>query len=214
MNNDPLPNNTDPALQQPEPFEPADDSAPTEQPPQDALSQLEQQCGELLARLQRVTADYQNAQRRFERDLREESARANARFAKTLLPPIDNLERALAAPSTHPESAALATGVKMVLEQFFQAFASAGIRRINQTHVPFDPHIHEALLRQPDQQPPMTVLEIAETGYVMGDLTIRAAKVVVSSGPAQADASRGNDPAAAAVPATASDPVRPSRTQI
>ena len=51
----------------------------------------------------------------------------------------------------------------------------------------FDPHVHEALSHQPSEQPEGVIAAVWQRGYRLGDRIVRAARVVVSSGPAPAE---------------------------
>ena len=56
---------------------------------------------------------------------------------------------------------------------------------------PFDPHVHEALSHQPSEHPEGTIAAVWQRGYRLGDRIVRAARVVVSSGPRRAEDGRG-----------------------
>lgn len=149
------------------------------------LAKLEQEKAELVARLQRTTADFQNYQKRAARERLEAGQFAVGEFVKQLLPIVDNLERALEVPSSHPDAQTLKDGVKIVYDQVLTVLAARQIRVIDAAGGTFDPAIHNALMQQPSDQPAMTVLQVVQKGYEMNGQTLRAARVIVSAGPAQ-----------------------------
>jgi molecular chaperone GrpE len=148
---------------------------------------LEQQVKELeaardsaIADLQRVAADFENYRKRVLRDQEGLVARAHEKLVRELLPVLDNLERALDAAANHDE-ASLEDGVRLVHRALSDVLAKEGLAVVD-TDGAFDPHVHEALLTQPSDQPEGTVLEVVEKGYRVGDRVIRPARVVVSAG--------------------------------
>jgi molecular chaperone GrpE len=144
------------------------------------LAELEAERDERLADLQRVAADFENYRKRVLRDQEGLVARAHEKLVRELLPVLDNLERALDAAANHDE-ASLEEGVRLVQRALSDVLAKEGLAAI-ETEGAFDPHVHEALLTQPSDEPEGTVLEVVEKGYRVGDRVIRPARVVVSAG--------------------------------
>ena len=64
------------------------------------------------------------------------------------------------------------------------AFARHGLKRIGARGEQFDPKVHQAVAQAPGDQPAGTIQEVLQSGYVLGDRTLRAAMVLVSVGPA------------------------------
>src|SRR5690242_63452 len=87
----------------------------------------EQKRDEYLALLQRTKADFENYQKRFQRDLAEERRYAHAAFARELLPVLDNLQRALEAARQAKEHGPLTQGVNLVQAQLLDIFRRFGI---------------------------------------------------------------------------------------
>lgn len=136
-------------------------------------------------RAHRAVADYKNLERRAETQRYDASQAAIGKFALTLLPIIDDLERSLAAAEQAGETGSLVDGVKLIHEKIMKALADEGIETIPAVGRPFDPNCHEAMLARPsDDYPPHTVLDELARGYKLGDRVLRAAKVIVSAGPA------------------------------
>ena len=161
-----------------------DDRVPNEQTPEeqelDPVAALEAERDELLDRLRRVSADFDNYRKRATRDQESLVARAHERLMKALLPVVDDLERALVAAAEH-EEAKLHEGVELVARELHAALVREGLEEI-ETDGPFDPHVHEALLSQPSEAEEGAVIEVLQKGYRLGDRVLRPARVVVSQG--------------------------------
>jgi molecular chaperone GrpE len=132
----------------------------------------------------RTKADFENYQKRFQRDLAVERRFAHAPLAADLLSPLDNLERAIAAARQAGETGPLAQGIGMVQSQFLDALRRHGITRIEAQGAAFDPNLHQAVLQQPSKDyQPFTVLQVLEPGYMIHDRVLRPARVIVSAAP-------------------------------
>lgn len=129
----------------------------------------------------RQVAELENFKKRAARDRDELSRYANESLVKDLLPVIDNLERAMAHTSAGSEAIPLAEGVDLVLKGFLGTLAKHGVQPVAALGLPFDPAHHEALAQiDCADQPPNTVLEQHQTGYLMRDRLLRPALVTVS----------------------------------
>jgi len=141
----------------------------------------EQQRDEYLALLQRARADFENYQKRTQRDLAQELRYSHRAFALDVLPILDNFERAVAAAKQAGETGPLVQGVAMIQNQFLDLLRRHGVTRIEAQGQPFDPNLHQAVMQQPSQdQPPNTVLQVLEQGFMIHDRVLRPARVIVS----------------------------------
>ena len=123
--------------------------------------------------------------KRVARDQDALARRAAERLVGSLLPVLDDLERALAAAEEH-EEAKLEEGVRLVQRALADALQREGLVEI-ETNGKFDPHVHEALLSQPDDDHETgDVLQVIQKGYRLGDRVVRPARVVVA-GPKEAN---------------------------
>ena len=132
---------------------------------------------EYLSMAQRVQADFENFRRRnnaVRADAYEDGARA---FIKTILPVMDNLERALAAESA---DAALHEGVSMVHRQLSEALEKRGVTVIDCAGEKFDPRLEDAVMQaDASEGEPGTVCLVLQKGYQLGDVVLRHAMVKV-----------------------------------
>ena len=146
--------------------------------------QAERDRDELRDLAQRTRADFENYQKRMQRDLAQERRYARRRWPHDLLPALDNLDRAMAAAQQAGETGPLVQGVAMVQAQLLDVLRRHGITRIEAQGKPFDPNLHQAVMQQPsDSVPPGTVLQVLEQGYMIHDRVLRPARVVVSAAP-------------------------------
>ncbi len=133
----------------------------------------------------RALADAENTRRRAERQSAEARVYAIDRFAQDLLPVADTLSRALqAAPRDSADEAIrnLITGLELTERSLIDAFARHGLKRVGAKGEAFDPKVHQAVAQAPGDQPAGSVQEVMQSGYVLGDRTLRAAMVLVSAG--------------------------------
>jgi molecular chaperone GrpE len=152
--------------------------------PRDRLGAAERERDEYLGLLQRTRADFENYQKRVQRDLAEERRHAHAPLARELLAVLDNLQRALDAARGDGEGGALTQGVTMVQSQLLDVFRRFGITPIEAQGQPFDPMVHEAVLQQPrPDMAPGTVTQVIEPGYRLHERVLRPARVAVAAAP-------------------------------
>ena len=133
----------------------------------------------------RVLAEMENLRKRFDREKIDSIKYGSVNFARDILSPGDNLERALSAinqEEDHPQSIKnLIEGLKMVQKEFFSALEKNGISKINSINEKFDPNLHQAMMEieRDDIEEGIVVQEI-QTGYMMHDRLLRPAMVGVS----------------------------------
>lgn len=135
----------------------------------------------------RVAADLENFRRRTVREKDDLRTAATGRVLEDIFPVLDTLAMAIsAARQPNADLKTLVGGVEMVLNQLKSALSSHGLKEINPAGQPFDPHQHEAISHQPSQDVKEEhVLNVVRTGYSLNGRLLRAASVVVSSGPAK-----------------------------
>ncbi len=131
---------------------------------------------DLLLDLKRLQAEYANYRRRTEEQRAYEIARTKGEVVQHLLPVLDDLDRAAAHGDLAEGSAFAVIGEKVrgIVERM-------GVHRYGEAGEPFDPQRHEAVLQHPvpgTEQP--TILEVVEVGYLLGDVELRPAKVIVA----------------------------------
>jgi molecular chaperone GrpE len=134
-----------------------------------------------LDQLQRLKAEFDNYRKRLQRDSEALRLRAAEGLVESLLPVIDNMERALEAAGKHEENK-LVEGVQLVSGQLRSVLASQGLEEVPvEPGVPFDPTVHEAVLTQESPEyPEGTIAAVIEKGYLLHGRLLRPVKVIVA----------------------------------
>ena len=146
----------------------------------------------------RVLAEMENLRKRFDREKIDSIKYGSVNFARDILSPGDNLERALSAinqEEDHPQSIKnLIEGLKMVHKEFSSALEKNGISKINSMNEKFDPNLHQAMMEvERDDLDEGIVVQEIQTGYMMHDRLLRPAMVGVSKKPKQNNTSDSQD---------------------
>ncbi len=154
------------------------------------LEELGKEKTELFEKLQRISADYANYQKRGPKQIADSIAYEKKAILKSFLPALDNFEHALAAEQNADDIESFAKGVKIVYDQMLTILKSHGVEPINALGEKFNPAIHEAMMQknEPEQEDEI-VLEEFQKGYKFNDQVIRPGKVVVNKQPAKQDES-------------------------
>jgi molecular chaperone GrpE len=157
--------------------------------PEAPAAVLEAELAEYKDRLLRALAEAENTRRRAQREREDASKYAISGLAKDLLSVADNLRRAL---DSLPEAEArdertrgLLAGVAATERELSSVFERHGIRRIDPQSERFDHNFHQAIFEaERADQPPGTVVEVLQPGYVLHDRLLRPAMVGVAKPPA------------------------------
>ncbi len=153
-------------------------SEPTERDLRAELEQMED-------RFKRALADLDNYRKRSARELERLVTERGDAVLSDWLEVVDGVERALQQTADTP----LYDGLRAVLDHMDAVLERHGVRRIGERGEPFDPNRHEAVdVRDTDQAPDRTVIEVLRSGYARGDRVLRPAQVVVARAPQQREA--------------------------
>lgn len=126
-------------------------------------------------RAARAEAELANFRTRVERDRAANREGVIADVIRSLLPAIDDLDRAAA----HGDLEG--SPLELVAQKLRQAFERYGLKAVGVVGEPFDPAFHEAIVQLPSAEATsQTVADVIEGGYVLGDRLVRPAKVAVS----------------------------------
>jgi molecular chaperone GrpE len=151
------------------------------------LAEAEQTRDQNLDLAKRTQAEFENYQKRAQRDSTQALRFAQAPLAFDILAALDNLDRAVAAAQQAGETGPLVQGVAMVQSQLLDMFRRHGVTRLDAQGEPFDPNFHQAVMQQPSKEHPAgTVMQVLEHGYRIHDRVLRPARVIVSAPPASA----------------------------
>lgn len=152
---------------------------------------------DLLDRLQRVSAEFMNFQKRTQREREDQAAFAKGDILKAMLPVLDDMERALdAARENHGEDAPFYSGIGMVHTHMLDVLRRFGCSVMETVGEGFNPDRHAAMMQQPtEDHEPNTVIHEAQRGYELNGRTLRPAGVIVSVAPADPDETPSEDDA-------------------
>ena len=173
--------------------------APSFQP--DPVAALEAEKADLKDKLLRTLADMENMRRRTEREVADARAYGIANFARDMLTVADNFQRAIdnvpaeAREGAEPAFKTLIEGIELTERDMLKALERHGVKRLEPQGQKFDPNLHQAMFEMPDPSVPSgTVVQVMQTGYVIGDRVLRPALVgVAKGGPKGTPAADGAD---------------------
>lgn len=133
----------------------------------------------------RALADLENYRKRAQREKEDAFRFANDNILRNIIPVLDNLERAIEhARTVEEDQGALLEGVEMTLEQFRKVLESSGVKPVESQGLPFDPNFHQAMGQIPTgDQPPNTVVQELQKGYLLNERLLRPAMVMVAMTP-------------------------------
>ena len=166
------------------------DSAPADDNPHAAefavLEALKAEVESLKDQRLRALAEVENIRRRAEKERVEASQYAVTKFARDMLGIADNFARALAAcppalrAAADPQIAAVLDGVEATDRQLLATMERYGVKQI-ETDGKFDPNLHQAIAEVPGGgKPPGTIVDVMQTGFMIGDRLLRPAMVTVA----------------------------------
>jgi molecular chaperone GrpE len=138
--------------------------------PDPALAEMED-------RLKRALADLENYRKRSAKEVDRRVLESREAMLRDWLEGLDSLDRALQMDPDGPASA----GLRAVRDQLESILARYGVARTGEVGEQFDPERHEAVsVREDGEQPDRSVVDVARSGYALGDRVLRPAQVVVS----------------------------------
>lgn len=167
---------------------PAQSEAPATQPSDEGaeatshlgalLKEAEDEAARLKDAWLRAKAETENVRKQAQNDLAKAHKYAVERFAQDLLTVKDALELSLATPNATTE--ALKDGVELTLKNLNAAFDKVRIAEIDPLGQKYDPHRHQAMTMIESAEPPGTVVQVFQKGYLLNDRVLRPALVAVA----------------------------------
>ncbi len=160
-------------------------ASPPQEPPEVDVAALRaeletarQEREEMLDKLQRSQAEFENIRKRLQKEKEDVVRYAAADTIQSLLPIIDDFERAIEAEGVPQE---IKKGLELIHRRVFEVFTRAGLAAVDQ-HETFDPNLHFAVDRAPatEEQSDQHILEVYQKGYRFKDRLIRASMVKVA----------------------------------
>lgn len=145
------------------------------------IEQLKQQFQEINDKYLRLSAEFDNYRKRTLKEKTEILQTAGSSLLESLLPIIDDFERALKTVGESKSLEALKEGIDLIYNKFLEFIKSKGISEIEALNTEFDTDFHEAITKIPTPEENMKgkVVDVIQKGYKMNDKVIRFSKVVI-----------------------------------
>lgn len=158
------------------------------------LEDLQKEKDELFEKLQRVSADYANYQKRSPKQIADTIAYEKEKIIKTLLPALDNFDHMLQNAPSAENVEVLVKGIQIVYDQMLDILKSHGVTQIKAMDERFDPSVHQAMMQRSEpEKEENIVLEEFQKGYKLNDRVIRPSKVIVNKLPSEEQATDKNE---------------------
>lgn len=185
--------------------DPAQDAAGAPEPQAaDAVAALEAEKRDLKDKLLRTLADMENLRRRTEREVADARTYAVTNFARDMLNVADNVRRALDSVPAESRAAAegslkaLVDGIELTERDLVKTLERHGVRPVEPQGQRFDPNLHQAMFEVPNPDVASgTVVQVVQTGYVIGERVLRPALVGVAKGGPKENRAASDKPAEA-----------------
>ncbi len=155
------------------------------------IQELEAELANLKDQALRAMADAENVKKRSEREVIAAKTFGIERFAQDVLSVHDNLSRALLTlEGTNKDELGenaknLVDGIELTEKDLIMVLARHGVKPVPGVGSKFDPNVHQAVANIPSDEDKGNVANVMQTGFKIGDRTLRAAMVAVSTGPAK-----------------------------
>ena len=142
-----------------------------------ANEQIEEQKDKYL----RLSAEFDNYRTRTMKEKAELILNGGEKSISSILPIVDDFERALKNMETATDVAAVKEGVELIYNKFMSVLGQNGVKVIETKEQPLDTDYHEAIavIPAPNEALKGKILDCVQTGYILNDKVIRHAKVVV-----------------------------------
>ncbi|WP_288856981.1 nucleotide exchange factor GrpE [uncultured Bacteroides sp.] len=142
-----------------------------------ANEQIEEQKDKYL----RLSAEFDNYRKRTMKEKAELILNGGEKSISSILPIVDDFERALKNMETATDVAAVKEGVELIYNKFMSVLGQNGVKVVETKEQPLDTDYHEAIavIPAPNEELKGKILDCVQTGYILNDKVIRHAKVVV-----------------------------------
>lgn len=149
---------------------------------EDPIGKLEKEISDLKDNHLRLYAEFENYKRRSIKERTELIKTAGADIIESLLPAVDDFERALKAMDVNTDPA-IREGIVLIHQKLLGTLEQKGLKAMDSIGKEFDVELHEAITKIPVEDPVMKGKNVdeVEKGYWLNDKVIRYAKVVVGS---------------------------------
>lgn len=145
------------------------------------LEKANEQIAEQKDKYLRLSAEFDNYRKRTMKEKAELILNGGEKSISSILPIVDDFERALKNMETATDVAAVKEGVELIYNKFMSVLGQNGVKVIETKEQPLDTDYHEAIavIPAPNEALKGKILDCVQTGYILNDKVIRHAKVVV-----------------------------------
>lgn len=129
----------------------------------------------------RLSAEFDNYRKRTMKEKAELILNGGEKSISSILPIVDDFERALQNMQTATDVAAVREGVELIYNKFMTVLGQNGVKVIETKELPLDTDYHEAvaMIPAPSEELKGKIIDCVQTGYILNEKVIRHAKVVV-----------------------------------
>lgn len=155
--------------------------APEEKTDAEKLTEAEAQIASLKDQLLRQMAEFDNYRKRTIKEKSELILNGGQKVLESLLPVLDDLERAQTNMDKSDDVATLKEGVELIIDKLTKTLSTQGLSKIETDGAAFDTDFHEAIALVPveDESKKNQIIDCVQTGYTLNGKVIRHAKVAV-----------------------------------
>ena len=145
------------------------------------LQKIQQELAEQKDKFLRLSAEFDNYRKRTMKEKAELILNGGEKSITSILPVVDDLERALKNMETATDVEAVKEGVQLIYNKFMNVLGQNGVKVIETQEQPLNTDYHEAIavIPAPEEEKKGKILDCVQTGYTLNDKVIRHAKVVV-----------------------------------
>lgn len=137
------------------------------------IANLKKENKGLIEQLQRLQAEFQNYQKRAEKEKKSTQEYGIAGFLVKILQIYEDIQRF----SSNNE------GADLILKNFSKILQEEGVMEIDCLEKQFDPYLHEVVATKESEQPENTILQVVQKGYFFKDKVLRNARVIIAKNP-------------------------------
>ncbi len=152
--------------------------------PENEIETLKKELDANKNQLLRKIAEFDNYRKRAQKDLAEARFVTKTLVLEDFLTVFDHFQMAMTHSNTSQDLKPLLDGMNMIQSEFSKTFENLGLKKIKSLGEKFNPNLHEAIAREAsDEIDEDIIIKEWKSGYMLNDKLVRAATVVVSSGP-------------------------------
>lgn len=153
----------------------------TEEEEKDPLAAAQAEIEELKTQILYKTAEFDNYRKRTLKEKAELILNGGEKAVSTILPVIDDMERAIENGAKTDDPAVLREGMELIYNKMMKALEGLGVKKIDTENADFDTDVHEAVAMVPGMGDDKKgkVIDCLQAGYQLNDKVIRHAKVAV-----------------------------------